>query len=65
MENHNKIQPFDLIGRKISVGDRIIVYVQNSLSYAYVTKILDNGLIKTDKQHYCFFPNKVILMDGK
>ena len=59
----NKIQPCDLIGRKISIGDRIIVFVQNSLTYAIVTEILENGLIKTDKQHYCFFPNKVILMD--
>jgi len=61
MKNNN-IEALDLIGRKITVGDTVVAHIQNHITYVKVEEILKNGLLKTNKAHYCLFPNKVILM---
>lgn len=59
----NQIPCVDLIGKKLTVGDTVIAHIQNRVEYVKIEEVLDNGLLKTNKQHYCLFPNKVILME--
>ncbi len=54
---------FDLVGKEISVGDTVIAHIQNHIQYVKVTEILNNGLLKTNKEHYCLFSKKVILLE--
>lgn len=59
---NNQNKPLDLIGREINVGDTVVAHIQNHITYVKITEILKNGLLKTNREHYCLFPNKVILM---